>query len=178
MNELYNNTSKFTYDKLNTTICIYQQREQIYRKYREEKLDFIQFDYENMEGIVYDFKIGNLKIQEKVTTICHKNNKCYFQLCKNNGKINNKQNQIQYDIGDNDFYWINCDNKKTFFVIPENILVDKGFIGNKNTKTNFKVTIKEVFHKSTEWLQEYMFDYENVAKDKLIKLLRISHKIL
>ena len=42
LNELYNTTSKFNYNKLNTPICIYQQREQIYRIYREEKLNFIK----------------------------------------------------------------------------------------------------------------------------------------
>jgi hypothetical protein len=30
--------------------------------------------YENKEGTVYDFKIGNLKIQEKVAEICDKEN--------------------------------------------------------------------------------------------------------
>ena len=61
LNELYNNTSKLSFEKLNTPINIYQQREQTFRKYREEKIDFIKFDYDNMEGTVYDFKIGNLR---------------------------------------------------------------------------------------------------------------------
>ena len=105
-----------------------------------------------------------------------KNNECIFQLCKNNGRKNGKQNQIQYDIGDNDFYWLNCDNKKTFFVVPEKILIDKGVVGNRIDKKSIflKITIKEVLHKISNWLQPYMFDYENIDKDRLLGVINIS----
>jgi hypothetical protein len=174
LNDLYKVTSKFNYDKLNTPTCIYQQREQEFRKYREEKINFIKFDYYNMEGTVYDFKIGNIKIQEKVTKVSFEH-KCIFQLCKNNGVINKKRLQTQYDIGDNDFYWLNCDNKKDFFVIPEKVLIDRKIIGNNGiNKCKFmKVTIKKPLHKKFSWLDQYMFDYENVEKDRLLKILNI-----
>jgi hypothetical protein len=174
LNELYNNTTNFEFDKLNTPTCIYQQREQIFRNFREEKINYIKFEYHEIEGTVYDFKIENYKIQEKVTKIDDKN-KCCFQLCKNNGLINGKQNQIQYDIGDNDFYWLNCDNKKTFFVIPESILIKKGIIGNKienNNKQTLKITVKKELHNKSSWLQIYMFDYENIDKDRLLYLFK------
>ena len=176
LNELYNNTTNFEFDKLNTPTCIYQQREQIFRNFREEKINYIKFEYDEIEGTVYDFKIENYKIQEKVTKIDDKN-KCCFQLCKNNGLINGKQNKIQYDIGDNDFYWLNCDNKKTFFVIPESILIKRGIIGNKienNNKQTLKITVKKELHNKSSWLQIYMFDYENIDKDRLLYLLKIK----
>ena len=172
LNEYYQTTSKFSFEELDTPINIYQQREKEFRKFREEKIDFINFKYDNMEATVYDFKIGNLKIQEKVTKISD-DNKCTFQLCKNNGRKNGKQNQKQYDTSDNDFYWLNCDNKKTFFVIPEKTLIDKGIIGNINGKTStfFKITVKELLHKSVSWLQPYMFNYEQVDKERLLTIL-------
>jgi hypothetical protein len=125
-----------------------------------------------MEGTVYDFKIGIFKIQEKVTKIGHAN-RCFFQLCKNNGNTNGKQNQIQYDIGDNDFYWLNCDDKKTFFVIPEKVLINRGIIGNNNLKNQIflKITIKNQLHKLSDWLQHYMFNYEEVDKERLLSIL-------
>jgi hypothetical protein len=174
LNKLYNITSKFKFDVINTPINIYQQREQEFRKYRESKIDFIQFHYENMEGTVYDFKIGNYKVQEKVTKI--DNNSFCFHLCKNNGRVNKKQCQIQYDIGDNDFYWLNCDDKKYFFVVPEKILLDKEFIGNKKEKNNkfLKLLIKEEkLHKNSSWLQPYMFDYENIDKKRLLNIMQV-----
>ena len=166
LNELYNNTTNFEFDKLNTPTCIYQQREQIFRNFREEKINYIKFEYGEMEGTVYDFKINNFKVQEKVAKISDKENRYIFFLCKNNGLINGKQNKIQYDIGDNDFYWLNCDNKKTFFVIPEKILIEKGFIGNKNKRIFLKINIKNI-----SWIKEYMFDYENINKDLLLNIL-------
>jgi hypothetical protein len=172
LNEYYYNTTKFSFEKLDTPNNIYQQREKEFRKFREEKINFIKFDYDFMEGTVYDFKIKNLKIQEKVTKI-NEENKCTFQLCKNNGRKNKKQNQSQYDIGDNDFYWLNCDNKKIFFVIPEKILIDKGVVGNNNDKkiTFFKIIIKDILNKQSSWLQPYMFDYENIDKERLLSIL-------
>ena len=116
-----------------------------------------------MEGTVYDFKIGNLKLQEKVAKKDNEKELYRFSMCKHNG---GKEKNIQYDIGDNDFYWLNCDNKKTFFVIPEKILIEKGFIGNKNKKILFKINIKNI-----SWIKEYMFDYGNIDKDLLLNIL-------
>ena len=163
LNTLYNITSKFNYDTLNKPINIYQQREQEYIKYREEKINFIFFESSNMEATVYDFKIGNLKLQEKVAKKNDKKELYIFSMSKHNGC---KENNIQYDIGDNDFYWLNFDNKKTFFVIPEKILIEKGFIGNKNKKILFQIYIKNI-----SWIKEYMFDYENIDKDLLLNIL-------
>jgi hypothetical protein len=169
LNTLYNITSKFNYDTLNKPINIYQQREQEYIKYREEKINFIFFESSNMEATVYDFKIGNLKLQEKVAKKNDKKELYIFSMCKHNGC---KEKNIQYDIGDNDFYWLNFDNKKTFFVIPEKILIEKGFIGNKNKKILFKINIKNI-----SWIKEYMFDYENIDKDLLLNILNKKNNI-
>jgi len=174
LNEYYHNTTKFSFEKLDTPNCIYQQREKEFRKYREEKIDFIIFEYDNMEGTVYDFKINNLKIQEKVTKIFKQENKYKFSLYKSNGS----KNKIQYDIGDNDFYWLNCDNKKHFFVIPEKVLIDRGLIGNKNNTLCLTVTIKETFHKHNAWLQPYLFNYENIAKERLLNILKPISSII
>ena len=128
-----------------------------------------------MEATVYDFKIGNLKIQEKVAKISDKEARYKFCLCKNNGTKNGKHNQIQYDIGDNDFYWLNCDDKKTFFVIPEAALINRGIIGNNDGKRSmfFKITIKELLHKNSLWLQPFMFNYEDIDKERLLITLQL-----
>ena len=177
LNELYNITTKFNFDIINTPTNIYQQREQIFRKYREDIINFIKFDYDEMEATVYDFKINNLKIQEKVVTINKINGECIICLCKNKGKINKKPNQIQYDIGDNDFYWINCDNKETFFVIPEQNLISKNIVGNNKPKTNFKITINDILHHKSKWLTPFMFNYKTINdetnKHRLLQLLNI-----
>ena len=89
LHELYNTTSKFEFDMLNEPINIYQQREQDFRKYRESKIDYIPFQYDEMEGTSYDFKIGNYKVQEKVAKL-NKENRYLFHICKSNGVTNKK----------------------------------------------------------------------------------------
>jgi hypothetical protein len=170
--ELYDITSKYLLEELNKQINIYQQREQEFRYYREKSIDYITFDYDDIEGLVYDFKINDLKIQEKVCKF-NERERCYLcHLCKN-GKSNNKNSKnIQYDIYDNDFYWINCDDKKKFLVIPEKVLIDRNYVGNISTKLCLKFTINQRKH---NWIYPYLFDYETIKeeenKNKLLKLL-------
>ena len=37
-------------------------------------------------------------------------------------------------------------------------------------KLHFKLVVKEKLHKNSEWLQSYLFHYENLDKEKLIKI--------
>jgi hypothetical protein len=58
----------------------------------------------------------------------------YLVFCKNNGKFNekNKREQISYEKGDSDIYWLNCCDKVNFYVIPEDVLIKCGKIREKN----------------------------------------------
>jgi hypothetical protein len=60
-----------------------------------------------------------------------------FGLCKNNGRKNDGKHKLnkQYDIGDNNLYWLNCTDKKYFYVIPEYVLIEKDYIGTTTNKT-------------------------------------------
>ena len=164
--ELYNDTNKFNFETLDTPSNVYQQREKEYRRYRENILNFIKFDNNKMEGMVYDFKIGDKKVQEKVGGL-RKGMKSYnFCLWKNNGKIDNIRSHIQYKSGDNEIYWLNCEGKKYFYVIPEKILIENNYIGN-DKKKGFGCNPLKI----GAWYNEYLFDYENVDKDRLLKLI-------
>lgn len=176
----YINTTKFEFDILNTPTNIYQQREQEFKNFRQETIKFIDFEYDDMEGTVYDFKINGYKIQDKTAKLCEKQKRCAFCLCKNKGKIESKRNQVQYDINDNNFYWLNCDNKQHFFVIPEKILIEKGFIATNKEKNKIKIflkiTIKDELHYKHQWLTPFIFNYtsinETLNKTRLLILLK------
>jgi len=169
LQDLYNNTNRFEFEKFNVPTNIYQKREQEYRKYRQEKIYFIEFIDNGMEGMVWDFKIGDKKIQEKVGCVRKEIKDTYiFGLTKSNGKIDKKIQRIQYKVGDNDFYWLNPEGKKYFYVIPEKILVEKGFICNTNKKVlHCNVTAKD------SWYNNYLFEYDNVDKERLLGLLEL-----
>lgn len=171
LHSLYKTTSKYPFNVLDKPINIYQEREQEFRKYREEKINFLKFEYDEMEGTVYDFRIGNYKIQEKVCKMNQDTRRYSFGIYKNNGIVDKKRSFCQYDIGDNDFYWLNCEDKKNFFIIPEKILIDRKLIGDKTKKgrITFRFTINGELYKKS-WLNDYIFSYDKIAKKRLLKM--------
>jgi hypothetical protein len=171
MLEYYETMKQISFEELNIPTSINQQQEKKYRELRESKIDFIEFINHAMEGKVYDFMIGNKKVQEKVGTIMHENPYSYlFKLAKNAGKIDGKCTSRCYEKGDCDFYWLHCKNGR-FYVIPEYVLAEKGYIGTNTVKEKLYVSPTNY---TTSWSNEYLFDYENVDKEKLLKILDIN----
>ena len=165
----YENLCKFNKEYLLNQLSKTTLVEYNYYKYRENKINFINFIQNKNQGEVFDFKIGNKKVQEKVgkfkgDTNCKKYNYYDFNLSKCNGKNNKK---IPYCEKDNDIYWFNCKDSSQFYVIPEFILIEKGYIGKKTSIIISKKNINKL------WLNDYMFDYEDLEKDKekLCKIL-------
>lgn len=94
---------------------------------------------------------------------------------KSDGCYNKKQQCQPYDEHDNDYYWFNHIYKRSFFVVPEQILINKGYISTDDSygKTSFDLTL------NMDWLDRYQFDYETInetaQKNKLLKLLNIKN---
>jgi hypothetical protein len=169
LNYYYNLINKFEFKILDTPTSTTQQQEQKYRNIREIKINFIKFKNNDMEGFVYDFMIGSKKVQEKVGTICKNNlNSYFFNLSKYDCRIDGKCKNKCYEKHDNDFYWLNCKNGK-FYVIPEDALLENGYIGKDSKKEKLYVSPT---NQNTEWCNEYLFDYNNVDKEKLLNLVR------
>ena len=165
----YNLSNKFEFKIIDTPTSKVQQQEQEYRNIRETKVNFIYFKNNEMEGLVYDFMIGSKKVQEKVGSIIHNNKNSYsFTLSKNIGRINGKCTHGPYEEGDNDLYWLNCKNGK-FYVIPEEELIKNGHIGKDCKKEKLYVSPT---NSNTEWCDEYLFDYNNIDKERLTKIIQ------
>jgi hypothetical protein len=163
----YELCNKLSFTILDTPIGESCKQEQKYRKNRENKLDFIQFVNNGMEGLVYDFMIGNKKVQEKVGSITHNNPNAFsFSLTKYDCRINGKCIKKCYEKGDNELYWLNCKNN-LFYVIPENIFIEKGVIGENGKK----ILYVSKTNKNTEWCNDYLFDYDDIDKAKLLKII-------
>jgi len=169
LNYFYNSTNKFNFDTLNTPTNKLQQQELEYRKLRENNIDFIEFKNNEVEGLVYDFKIGEKKVQEKVGSIIHNNpNSFSFNLNKYECRVDGKCINQSYKEGDNDLYWLHCKNGK-FYVIPEEELIYHGYIGN-NCKQ--KIYVSPTNH-NTEWCNKYLFEYDNIDKERLMKIVNL-----
>jgi hypothetical protein len=127
--QIYN----IAFEKGNTPQSERAKLEYEFVKHREDKINFLNFIDNKMDGQVYDFKINHLKIQEKVCTVLD-NGKNFVSLHKSNGYINKKQLRQPYYECDNDFYWFNGRDKKIFYVISEKILINKGYISTEYIK--------------------------------------------
>ena len=169
LNIFYITMPLFEYNIINIPASKSQQQEQEFRNLRENKIDFIKFINHDIEGLVYDFKIGNKKVQEKVGSYCKENNLSMFSfnLIKYDCRINGKCKYKCYEEGDNDLYWLHCKNRK-FYVIPESILIEKGFIGKNCKKQKLYVSPTNT---NTAWCNKYLFDYDNIDKERLIKII-------
>ena len=168
LNNYYVVNNKFEFRILDTPTSKAQQQEQKYREIRETKIDFIKFKNNDMEGLVYDFMIGSKKVQEKVGSIVRDNNNSYmFNLSKYDCRVDGKCKHKCYEEGDNDLYWLNCKNGK-FYVIPEDALYVNGCIGKDCKKEKLYVSPT---NQNTGWCNDYLFDYNNVDKDRLLKLV-------
>jgi hypothetical protein len=66
----------------------------------------LKSELEKVQEDADDFYSSYLKLQEKVAKKDNEKELYRFSMCKNNGS---KGKNIQYDIGDNDFYWLNFD---------------------------------------------------------------------
>jgi hypothetical protein len=120
--EFYDKLEKFTEKKSIEFDNKNSQREYLYFKKREDKFPNFVYVYPEVEGTVYDLKINNYKVQDKVYSIVDKTNyKAYIQK-------QYKRNRIPYEKGDNDLYWIWLENSDYFFLFPESVLIEQNII--------------------------------------------------
>jgi hypothetical protein len=169
LDHYYDSIIKFDFDTLNTPTNKSQQQELHYRKIRESTINFIEFKNNEVEGLVYDFKIGEKKVQEKVGSIVHNNpNSFSFNLIKYKCRIDGKCVNQSYEEGDNNLYWLHCKNGK-FYLIPEEELICHGYIG-KDCK---KIIFVSPTNQNTEWCNNYLFEYDNVDKERLLKIVNL-----
>ncbi len=155
-NLLYNNTIE-SIQKPITENC---QKEQLFRKIREIKLNSIHFEYPEINQCVYDFKVNGYKIQEKIARKRSDCNTIALLLHKTKNSIRN----TPYELGDNDFYWINLPDKETFYIIPEIVLFDYGIISceNYNGRTDLS------FANRNTWWNYFKFNYNEENINEII----------
>jgi hypothetical protein len=76
-----------------------------------------------------------------------------------------------YQLGENDYYWIHSSIDDRFWIIPEQVLYEKGFVSNKNENKPRKVLwFKSNDNIKQRWLNDYEYSYQTVNKDKIIKI--------
>lgn len=184
--ELYNNNyyTKIDIETANSTAPKKFIKEQDYIKLREEKISFLKFEYSEIIGLRYDFIVNGKKVQEKSQNCKNPSKKMEgysFSITKS-GKKDGKKAKVPYCKGDNDFYWLNIPDKKTFYLIPEELMIDFGYI-RVNGKFGAHTIILYPYEKiellydkdiNTAELNEYMFSYDNPDEERIKELFDIT----
>jgi hypothetical protein len=151
---------------IETPVSMYNQIEMAYRVLRETKCFAVPYTYPEKSNLVYDFLIGDFKVQEKTASTVGRKKAIVVSIGKRNGTVCKVSKYQQYVMGDNDFYWIHAPDKRTFWFVPEYVLIEKGFVSTKSSVA--KKTINTVMHK---WLDTYKFDYDNFDIDQFEVIL-------
>jgi len=73
-----------------------------------------------------------------------------------------------YHLGENDYYWLHSSIDDRFWIIPETVLYEKGYISNVSDTKNRKAL--QFNSKNIVWLDNYLYTYNNINREKLISL--------
>jgi hypothetical protein len=149
--------SKNVIDMPITQECKLEKEFQIYRQNIFKNIPFVASkNYEKT-----DFCINSYNIQEKTATI-RKNRINTLIVTLQTGNQN-----LPYDIKDNDYYWINYPDKTKFILISSNILYQNGYLKNNNIIQSGTLSFKIELTKKYEWLKPYIYEY-NLETEKII----------
>lgn len=166
--QIYDISLKYDINSLNNPESKSQQQEQYYRNIREKFYSNTIFDYPEQAGLAYDFIVNGLKFQEKV--VCKQSLRLSGYICTF-GRRKNKNTIIQYFKNDADYYWFHIPNTKIYYIIPENILIEKGYINDslesKKAKslTFYPITING--NNNKKWQNSYKYNYDDILDGKL-----------
>ena len=158
--DFYKTMDKDTLENIQTPITENYKREQVFRKLRETKLNGIKFVPPQINQSVFDFKINGYKIQEKTAFMRSGRNHMMVMFTKNKNGVNN----VTYDEGDNDFYWVNLPDYETFYIIPEKVLINKKIISTETIKGKKYLS----FAQTNKWVDNYRYYYDEYNINEII----------
>lgn len=158
----------------NTSLAQLLEREHQYIEKRKKYINFLKYDTPLLQNTPTDFIVNNKNVQEKVVGYRKDRDIQTIWLSSNNGKKENGCRQFRtYRLGENEYYWFHSSISDTFWIVPEKILFNNGYISkNDETKnrTYIAINIKDGEYKTNIWLKEYEYNYLQVDKNKIIKL--------
>jgi hypothetical protein len=151
---------------ISENICV--KKEQLYNKKIYDNLSFLNIEKPEYTNMVYDLIVNNKKIQEKVLNILKNKNGYQSIICKRFGK----EKMQNYIYQDNDFYWLHIYETEFFYVIPQYELLYRDIVAFFETegRKSIYVHIEDTDYKHS-WANEYLFNYKNINKQKLLKIL-------
>lgn len=152
-------------------IAACQQQEQDYRRVRESEIPFLEYVYPAVEGLHYDFTINGKHVQEKVCSTREDRSDAHVAgLYTNNGKSEGKRQYKAYRLGENDYYWLWLKHTRIFYLIPEQVLYEHGFISDAHVILPKRSFVNISMNHERGWYQDYKFDLDNLDKQKISQM--------
>lgn len=169
----YNRLTLYMFEEINKPITINSQIEQEYQS-RRETIFPLDYQYPTIPSC-YDFLINNFRVQEKVVSHVENRSTSSFNISihrTNRTQRGEKRSFRPYQIGDNDYYWINMANMSTFFIIPEKVLADQGYI-NIPGVSDGKCSLYINLNNKDKWYNNHKFDYKSTTMDVIKTIFKI-----
>jgi hypothetical protein len=148
-----------------------QQREQEYVRKRETYVPFLKYEYPLIQNSCVDVIVNGKKVQEKVLGYTAAKKGLHCGISANNGKLDGKRQFRCYRLGENDFYWLHSSIDNRFWIIPERVLYEKGYLCNKEETKNKKILwFKSENNITSKWLDDYQYNYDTIDKEEVLKI--------
>lgn len=172
LNELYKEVSLTNELIATTPRNKYQIREQQYAKTRKQLVPWLNYEEPNIQGLAYDFKVGDFRVQEKVCGAKATKTRFTVSLRKNNGRCGKRTFQ-PYSKDDFDVLWIHLEDCDMMYVIPTSILEEMGYLQSPQHKGLTCISIDVA--KKNAWYSRFAYDKANIDKQKLALVFGILY---
>lgn len=176
--------TKVSIEEANSSACAHHIQEQDFIKLREEKISFLKYEYNPIQGLRHDFIVNGKKVQEKANNnrSSSKKYESYRFFLRKSGKKNNKKTKVPYERGDNDLYWLHMPSKEEFYLIPESVLIEIGCIKTSEQDGHDSILlypdedVDYLMNKKikTAVLNNYLFDYDYPDEERIKELFDIT----
>lgn len=175
LQQQYHQCVKYTLKQLLCPVNIYQQREQHFVQIRENLLSELKFSYPDVHYGKTDFFVNDIRFQEKVAgKTANREGQYVVSLYVNNGSDKKQRKYRCYKEGENDYYWVHLDGHSDFFVFPEAVLIQQGFISPKHKHS---IESPDLKRKSLsinlfvdDWKSRYRYNFNNI--DHLYSIIK------
>lgn len=168
--DYYQHTVLYSFDECMLPQSLQQQKEIEYKQKRIEAFPFIVFETPRYNQSYYDFKINNIPVQEK-TAVRRKDKQNSYVVClyRRFGK-----SYKAYKLGMNKFYWINIPETTIFFIFPEAILYQHGYIEDHHTDSQNKPMLFISFNFQDGWYHKYRYSYDKINETIFKEMFEIQ----
>jgi hypothetical protein len=126
-----------------------------------------------IQNTCVDVIVNGKKVQEKVLGYIESTKMLCCSSSVNNGLVCKKRTYRCYKLGENDYYWLHSSIDERFWIIPEQILYENGYISkNDEIKPRRMLKFKSENSKKYRWIDKYQYRYSNIDKEVIMNIFK------